>query len=111
MIEPIGPSLLCGGTSLICSGNRLIFSGTSLSQSGARRQLVYDAGPDPWSSPDVSPFDGHVAPASDENHIRHFHIFIRNTDISLRSCSRIANMFDGVFSLLHQILHPDGVPA
>jgi hypothetical protein len=47
MIEPIGTSLL--------------LSGTSLSQSGARRQPVLWRSPDPWSSPDISTFDGDFA--------------------------------------------------
>jgi hypothetical protein len=53
MIEPIGTSLLFSGTSLLLSG-------TSLSQSGVRRQPVLWRSLDPWSSPDVSTFDGHV---------------------------------------------------
>jgi hypothetical protein len=79
-----GIKLIFSGTSLIFSGTSLIFSGTSLSQSGARCQPVLRRSLDPWSSPDVSTFDGHVVtPASNENHICHFHIFIRNTEISL----------------------------
>src|SRR6185437_1799446 len=102
MIDPIGPSLLRSGTSLI-------FSGTSLSQSGARRQPVFMAQPGSLVVTGRLPVRRQCRPPGlDENHIRHFHIFIRNTDISLRSCSRIANMFEGVFSLLHQIPNPDG---
>jgi hypothetical protein len=51
------------GTSLLFSGPSLIFSGTSLGQSGARRQPVLWRSLDPWSSRDVSTFDGHVAPS------------------------------------------------
>jgi hypothetical protein len=56
MIEPIG-------TSLLFSGASLLFSGTSLSQSGACRQPVLWRSLDPWSSPDVSTLDDHVAPS------------------------------------------------
>src|SRR5262249_16413678 len=43
-----------------------------------------------------------------QNQSFHSNIFIRNSGLNLRSCFEIANMFDGAFSLLHQILHPDG---
>src|SRR5690348_1417668 len=101
MIELSGPASSSAPPSLLPVG-------TSFIRSGARRQPVLWCGPDPWSSADVSTFHGHFALSLRRNHIHHFHIFIRNTDISLRSWSGIANMFDGVFSLLHQIPHLDG---
>jgi hypothetical protein len=92
MIEPIG-------TSLIFSGPSLLPGGPSLIQSGARRQPVLWRSPDPWSSADVSTFDGHFALSLRRNHICHFHIFIRNTEISLKFYRGIAIMFYGALSL------------
>jgi hypothetical protein len=86
MIEPIGASLL--------------LSGTSLGQSGVRRQPVLWRSPDPWSSPDISTFEAISPQPQTKNHIRHFHIFIRNTEISLKFLSRIAIIFYGALSLV-----------
>jgi hypothetical protein len=87
------------GTSLLFSGPSLIFSGPSFVRSGARRQPVLWRSPDPWSSADVSTFDDLFVLSLRRNHIRHFHIFIRNTEISLKVLSDIAIMFYGALSL------------
>jgi hypothetical protein len=76
MIEPIGTSLLSSGTSLIFSGTSFLLGGTSFSQSGARRQPDLWRSLDPWSSANVSTFDGHFAPQPQPKIISFASIFL-----------------------------------
>src|SRR6185369_13902508 len=99
MIDPIGPSLLFSGPQPPPRRHQAPPRGPSFIQSGARRQPVLWRSPDPWSSADVSTFDDLFVLSLRRNHIRHFHIFIRNTEISLKVLSDIAIMFYGALSL------------
>jgi hypothetical protein len=62
MIEPIGPSLLCGGTNLICSGTAGTASSAAASASAGPVPAANRFTAQPGSLV-VSPFDGHVAPS------------------------------------------------
>src|SRR6185312_16737812 len=99
MIDPIGPSLLFSGPQPPPRRHQAPPRGPSFIRSGARRQPVLWRSPDPWSSATSLRSTTFLPAVSDENHIRHFRIFVRNTEISLKFLSDIAIMFYGALSL------------
>src|SRR6185437_374916 len=90
MIDPIGPSLLFSGPQPPPRRHQAPPRAPASSSPVPAANRFYGAALIPGrqrTSPRSTTFSPSV---SDENHIRHFHIFVRNTEISLKFFSESA---------------------